>query len=47
MRLLAAALNIGRDCAGLSGSDLSAWQADAWIRSGIGLTLTLFLWFVG
>lgn len=45
--ILAAALNIGRDCVGLTGSDLTACQADAWIRGGIGLTLLLFLWFVG
>jgi hypothetical protein len=45
--ILAAALNIGGDCVGLTGSDLSACQADAWIRGGIGLTLLLLLWFVG
>ena len=45
--ILAAALNIGTNCVGLTGSDLSACQADAWIRGGIGLTLLLLLWFVG
>lgn len=45
--IVAAALNIGRDCVGLAGSELSACQADAWIRGGIGLTLLLLLWFVG
>lgn len=45
--IVAAALNIGNDCAGLTGSDLSACQGDAWIRGGIGLTLLVLLWFVG
>jgi hypothetical protein len=42
----AAFLGIGGDCAGLTGSDGSACQADAWIRGGIGLALLVFLWFI-
>jgi hypothetical protein len=45
--ILAAALGIGDECVGLSGSDLSACRTDAWTRGGIGLALLLFLWFVG
>jgi hypothetical protein len=45
--IFAAALGIGGDCAGLSGSDLGACQADAWVRGVIGLALLLVLWFVG
>jgi hypothetical protein len=44
--ILAAFLGIGGDCAGLTGSELSACQADAWVRGGIGLTLLLLLWLV-
>lgn len=44
--ILAAFLGIGGDCAGLTGSELSRCQADAWVRGGIGLALLLFLWFV-
>jgi hypothetical protein len=45
--ITAAALNIGADCAGLAGGELSACQAEVWVRGGVGLTLLLFLWFVG
>lgn len=41
--ILAAALNIGGDCVGLTGSDLNACEADAWTRGGTGLTLLLLL----
>lgn len=44
--ILAAFLGIGGDCAGLTGGELSACQADAWVRGGIGLTLLLLLWFI-
>jgi hypothetical protein len=44
--ILAAALGIGDECVGLSGSDFSACRTDAWTRGGIGLGLLLFLWFV-
>jgi hypothetical protein len=44
--ILGAASGIGRDCVGLTGSELSACEADAWIRGGIGIALLLFLWFV-
>lgn len=44
--IVAAALGIGDECVGLSGSDLSACRTDAWTRGGIGLALLLFLWFV-
>lgn len=44
--ILAAALGIGDECVGFSGSDLSACRADAWTRGGIGLGLLLFLWLV-
>ena len=45
--ILAAALGIGGDCAGLTGSELGACQSAAWIRGGIGLTLLFILWLVG
>lgn len=44
--IVAAFLGIGGDCAGLAGADLSACQADAWLRGGVGLTLLFLLWFV-
>jgi hypothetical protein len=45
--ILAAALGIGGDCGGLTGSEFGACQSAAWIRGGIGLTLLFILWFVG
>lgn len=42
----AAYLGIGGDCVGLLGSELSACQADAWARGGIGLGLLLVLWLI-
>jgi hypothetical protein len=45
--MFAAALGIGGDCVGLTGSELASCQAGAWVRGGIGLALLLFLWFVG
>jgi hypothetical protein len=45
--MTAAGLDIGADCAGLTGGELRACQADAWIRGGVGLSLLFFLWFVG
>jgi hypothetical protein len=44
--IFGAFLGIGGDCVGLTGSELSACQADAWSRGGIGLGLLVFLWFV-
>jgi hypothetical protein len=44
--IFAAFLGIGGDCVGLTGSELSACQADAWARGGVGLGLLVFLWFV-
>ena len=44
--IVAAFLGIGGDCVGLTGSDLSACQRDAWVRGGVGLTLLALLWFV-
>jgi hypothetical protein len=44
--ILAAALGIGGDCAGLTGGELSACRDDAWVRGGIGLTLLVLLWGV-
>lgn len=43
---VAAFLGIGRDCAELTGSELSACQSDAWIRGGVGLALLVLLWLV-
>lgn len=44
--MFAAFLGIGDDCAGMTGSALSACQGSAWTRGAIGLGLLLFLWFV-
>jgi hypothetical protein len=46
LAIFGAFLGIGGDCVGLTGSDLSACQADAWARGGVGLGLLVFLWFV-
>jgi hypothetical protein len=45
--IVAAALGIGQDCAGLVGSELSSCQTDAWLRGVTGLALLGFLWLVG
>jgi hypothetical protein len=45
--IVAAALGIGQDCAGLLGAQLSSCQGDAWGRGVIGLALLGLLWFVG
>jgi hypothetical protein len=45
--MFAPALGIGGDCVSLTGNDVAACQANAWVRGGIGLALLLFLWFVG
>ena len=42
----AAFIGIGQDCTGLSGSELSACQADAWSRGSIGLMLLVMLWLI-
>jgi hypothetical protein len=44
--ILAAFLGIGGDCAGLTGSELTSCQADAWARGSVGLALLVFLWFI-
>jgi hypothetical protein len=44
--ILAAAVGIGGDCAGLTGGELSTCQSDAWARGGVGLALLVLLWFV-
>jgi len=45
--IIAAALGIGQDCVGLSGSELSSCQTDAWLRGAIGLGLLGLLWLIG
>ena len=40
----AAFLGIGQDCNGLTGTDFSSCQADAWGRGIVGLTLLFLLW---
>lgn len=45
--IVAAALGIGEDCAGLVGSEFSSCQTDAWLRGSIGLALLGFLWLLG
>jgi hypothetical protein len=44
--IFGAFLGIGGDCVGLTGSELSACQSDAWARGGIGLGLLVLLWSV-
>lgn len=44
--IVAAALGIGQDCVGLSGSELSSCQTDAWLRGAVGLGLLALLWFI-
>jgi hypothetical protein len=43
---VAAFLGIGQDCNGLTGTDLSACQADAWSRGSVGLMLLFLLWLI-
>jgi hypothetical protein len=46
LAIVGAALGIGGDCIGLTGSELSACQADAVARGGVGLGLLVFLWLL-
>jgi hypothetical protein len=46
LAIFGAFTGIGGDCVGLTGSELSACQGDAWGRGAIGLGLLVFLWLI-
>jgi hypothetical protein len=46
LAIFGAFLGIGGDCVGLTGSELSSCQSDAWARGTVGLGLLGVLWFI-